>query len=91
MAFRTQCYGLLLLVSPRGVAADGVGDSIKLPVEVDQQGKTIYFVTDESSDVRAEAERFCRAHLRQAPLDDCTLKLVEQVGTIRNMRLEAIS
>lgn len=67
-------------------AADG---TIKLPVEVDQSGKSIYFVTDASSDVVAEAALFCQTHLPAAPSNDCIAKLVEQVATIRKMRQDA--
>ena len=77
---------LLLLASP--VASNGP-DTIKLPVEVDQQGKTIYFVTDATSDVMAEAGTFCGAHLPNAPLAECVEKLVEQVATVRKLRHDA--
>ena len=79
---------LLLLISARTAAAEEE-DVLKLPIEVDQQGKTIYFVTNARSDVIAEAATFCAAHLRGMPADDCVTKLVEQVNAVRKLRAES--
>ena len=64
-------------------------DTIKLPVEVDQQGRTIHFTTNAESEVAAEAARFCAAHLRAMPSGECVAKLVEQVKAVREARTQA--
>ena len=64
-------------------------DTIRLPVEVDQQGTTVPFVTDASSDLPTEAEKFCAAHLRLMPKAECIANLIEQVNAIRKVRTEA--
>lgn len=76
---------LLLLASALAAAED----TIKIPIEVDQKGKSIYFVTDADSNVLQEAVQFCMAHLPGMPQEDCASKLVEQVATVRSLREEA--
>ena len=73
-----------LLLSP--TAAE---DELKIPIEVDQQGKQIYFVTDATSDVFVEAAKFCAAHLRGMPANECRQKLVAEVEGVRKQRREA--
>ena len=87
MVFKPTTWLALGLLSFHGAeAADG---TIKLPVEVDQSGKSIYFVVNDHSDVVAEAERFCAAHLSASPRDDCVSKLAKEVDNIREMREDA--
>lgn len=87
MVFKPTTWLALGLMSFHGAeAADG---TIKLPVEVDQSGKSIYFVVNDHSDVVAEAERFCAAHLSASPRDDCVSKLAKEVYNIRKMREDA--
>lgn len=64
-------------------------DIIKLPVEVDQQGKTIYFVTHAASDVAADALTFCSAHLPTLDAADCASNLEGQVALLRKERAAA--
>ena len=64
---------------------------IKLPVQVDQQGKSIYFVTDADSDVAAEAVEFCRVHLPTVDTADCAANLEQQVKLLRHERAKAQS
>ena len=71
------------------LSAVAAADTIKIPVEVDQQGKTKYFVTDSESVVPNEARQFCAAHLPGMPQSECVDRLVEQVSAIRKMRSEA--
>lgn len=68
---------------------DAQEDVLKIPVTVDQAGKSIYFVTDASSDVAAEAARFCRAHLPTLEVADCAEELEKQVQTVRTLRRDA--
>ena len=83
---RSAALAALLLCAAREAVAQK--DSIKIPVQVDQAGKSIYFVTDATSDVAAEAARFCRAHLPGTELTECADKLAMQVETVRQLRLE---
>jgi hypothetical protein len=85
--WQSQLSLVMVLLLP--VAASGKEDTIKLPVQVDQQGKTIHFVVDATSDVPAEASRFCAAHLKLMPRSECVANLVDQVKAIRKLRLEA--
>ena len=64
-------------------------DVIRLPVEVDQQGKKVYFVVRKDSDVMLEALRFCKAPLPSLDKNECMSNLIQQVATIRNLRQEA--
>lgn len=65
-------------------------DTIKLPVQVDQQGTTIPFVTDADDDVLLEAKNFCTKHLSGVPdLEECAQSLAAQVKTVRDLRVEA--
>merc|ERR1711968_313146 len=71
------------------VLASAQSNVLKIPVTVDQQGKSIYFVTDEDSDVLAEANRFCSAHLPTVDADECAANLYSQVAILRKERAEA--
>jgi CYTH domain-containing protein len=68
------------------VAAD---DTIRIPIQVDQQGKTINFVINEQSHVELEARRFCSAHLPGMDEDECLKALLSQVETVRKVRHES--
>ena len=46
-------------------------------------GKTLYFVTTETSDVLLEAMRFCAAHLPSLDLDECARNLSAQEAAMR--------
>ena len=46
-------------------------------------GKTLYFVTTETSDVLLEAMRFCAAHLPSLDLDECARNLSAQEAAKR--------
>ena len=46
-------------------------------------GKTLYFVTTETSDVLLEAMRFCSAHLPSLDLDECARNLSAQEAAMR--------
>ena len=46
-------------------------------------GKTLYFVTTETSDVLLEAMRFCTAHLPSLDLDECARNLSAQEAAMR--------
>lgn len=87
-AWRRSAVAALLLLASAAREAAAQTDSIKIPVQVDQVGKSIYFVTDASSNVAAEAARFCRAHLPATELSECAEQLVAQVETVRQLRLE---
>ena len=80
---RPALLGLLV------VAAASADDAVKIPVQVDQAGKTIYFVTDADSNVPLEAVRFCATHLPTVTSEECANNLVEQVTTVRSLRAEA--
>ena len=75
---------IVLIISSRAVA-----DDLRIPIQVDQSGKSIYFVTNEASDVELEAARFCRAHLSGMDEHECTQQLVTQASTLRGVREEA--
>tara|TARA_B110001452_G_C14926527_1_gene323995 strand:- start:51 stop:533 length:483 start_codon:yes stop_codon:yes gene_type:complete len=65
-------------------------DTIKLPVQVDQQGATIPFVTDAGDDVLLEAKRFCAKHMSGMPdQEECAATLAAQVDTVRDLRTAA--
>ena len=81
--------GRLTLVAFFTVFTHAADNVIKLPVQVDQQGKTIHFVTSADSDVAAEARRFCIAHMRTVNTEECTAQLVSQVDLLREERLKA--
>ena len=57
--------------------------TLKMPVQVDQSGKTLYLVTTESSDVLLEALRFCAAHLPSLELDECARNLAAEEAAMR--------
>ena len=80
---------LLLLSTPHGATAEDDG-TIKIPIQVDQQGKQIYFVVHKDSDVTLEALRFCKAHLPTVDRNECISHLMQQVATVRDLRQEAI-
>ena len=80
MLARSLAFALLATGT---LAAENV---IKLPVQVDQAGKTIYFVTNADSDVLAEALQFCEAHMKHVDVMSCAEKLESQVAVIRNER-----
>ena len=87
-----RCSRVLLsfiLLTAKTATVCGAENVIRLPVQVDQSGKTIYFVTDADSDIEEEAARFCAAHLRTVNQDECVGNLVAQVGSIRKARQEA--
>ena len=64
-------------------------DAIRIPIQVDQQGKTINFVIHEGSNVELEASRFCSAHLRGMDEGECQEALLSQVRTLRKVRHDA--
>ena len=73
------CFGML-------VVAD---NTLKIPIQVDKSGKTMYFVTNSDSNVQAEALRFCLVYLPANSKDECVKNLVEQVSILREARSAA--
>ena len=78
--------GLLLLAMAARCQEEQV---IKLPVQVDQKGKQIYFVTNADSDVLEEALEFCHAHLPTVDAVSCAEQLESQVALLREERKKA--
>ena len=76
----------LLLAAAYGQSEENV---IKIPVQVDQNGKQIFFTTNAESDVAAEARKFCSVHLPSVDMDECLPNLMEQVRIIREQREQA--
>ena len=70
-------------------AALAATDTIRIPVQVDQQGSTVAFVTDGNGDVQQEAANFCSRHLSGTDQAECTSMLMQQVATMQKLRLEA--
>ena len=87
MSARLLLVVIASLVRDAAAAAGGV---IKLPIEVDQNGKTVDFETDDESDVELEAFAFCNKYLPKMPEFECIEKLVAQVETIRGERKKAM-
>ena len=56
---------------------------LKIPVQVDQAGKMMYFVVEEDSNLYAEAVRFCAAHLPSLDAAECVQNLVTEVTAMR--------
>ena len=77
---------LLLALLPACALAS---DTIKIPIQVDQRGTTIPFVTNAGDDVLQEAALFCSKHLSGTDLKECTQQLAAQVSTVRGLRTEA--
>ena len=82
MRSRNPRHALLCCVAltAAGVSAQ---NTLKMPVQVDQSGKTLYLVTTESSDVLLEALRFCAAHLPSLELDECARNLAAEEAAMR--------
>jgi hypothetical protein len=76
----------VVLAVGAAVAAD---DTLRVPVQVDQSGKQIYFVVDRQSNVPAEAARFCAVHLPMADSDECASQLSSKVAETRDRQFEA--
>ena len=64
-------------------------DDIRIPIQVDQQGKTIQFVVFADSNVMLEASKFCHAHLGGMDAEECQDLLIKQVEHIRSARQES--
>ena len=75
----------LALATPARAAGSGV----RLPVQVDQAGRTVDFFTESEflEDVEAEAALFCHEHLRTVNQGECVANLVSQVRAVRGARL----
>ena len=72
-----------LLCVAFAAAGASAQNTLKMPVQVDQSGKTLYLVTTESSDVLLEALRFCAAHLPSLELDECARNLAAEEAAMR--------
>ena len=84
---RRSCLALSLALA----LSHGAEDVIKIPVQIDQEGTTMDFVTDSDSDVYTEALRFCRRNVPIVPkFNECANKLLQQVEALRRERREAI-
>jgi len=77
---------LLLFAVSTAVAAD---DTLRVPVQVDQSGKQIYFVVDGQSNVPMESAKFCSAHLPMVDPDECASQLSSKVAETRDSQFEA--
>jgi hypothetical protein len=82
-----RTVALVLLACSAAAAAPS--EPIRIPIQVDQQGKTMYLVMHEDSDVDDEIARFCRAHLKGMDPQECHQSLLEQVNIVRGIRSDA--
>lgn len=71
------------------LARHAADDTIRIPIQVDQAGRTVDFASAADADVAAEAAAFCVEHLPMAPRDECATNLVEQVRILRGVRAKA--
>lgn len=71
---------LLILLAACGQTR---AQTLKVPVQVDQSGKMMYFVVEDHSNIYAAAVRFCAAHLPSLDAAECVQNLVAEVTAIQ--------
>ena len=81
---------LLLAVSGDGINSDDHDvETVRIPVQVDQAGTSIFFAVSAYDDVAIAAVRFCSAHLPGTDQEECAQQLVSQISIMRGLRDEA--
>lgn len=83
---------MLLAVSGNGINSDAEYldvETVRIPVQVDQAGTSIYFAVSANDDVAIAAVRFCSTHLPATDQEECAQQLVSQVSIMNGLRDEA--